>query len=243
MTNILGRSLYEKYPRPRPIKHFDSVLGLSGIAEGAHGVFYVAGANTTLDNISDPPTNATHIWEVDFTKNSHHPHAKLLCRPGAPTEFNGMAASNETIVLASASYQDSIFAIDTKIGYTWEAMKQTSLMSNINSIKVSDGYLIFQGSACDDFAISPKGFTLNSTFGSDIEQVTFTKNGTAVGHEIIAGAEDPTEVVEPTGVFFGRDEGELNKIYVTTGSARAANVDVNGTDVAVGAQLLEIRLS
>ncbi|KAJ5330454.1 hypothetical protein N7476_000237 [Penicillium atrosanguineum] len=264
---IRGRSLYEKYPRPRPIKHFDSVLGLSGIAEGAHGVFYVAGANTTLDNISDPPTNATHIWEVDFTKNSHHPHAKLLCRPGAPTEFNGMAASNETIVLASASYQDSIFAIDTKTGYTWEAMKQTSLMSNINSIKVSDGYfydkvtagtgqLIFQGSACDDFAISPKGFTLNSTFGSEykfaylataagnsIEQVTFTKNGTAVGHEIIAGAEDPTEVVEPTGVFFGRDEGELNKIYVTTGSARAANVDVNGTDVAVGAQLLEIRLS
>ncbi|KAJ5557316.1 hypothetical protein N7494_001231 [Penicillium frequentans] len=279
-ANLLAFDPREKHPKKKVIKDFTPVLGLSGITEGAHDVFYVAGANTTSDNISDPPTNATHVWEVDFNKNSEHPQIKLLCRPTAPTGFNGLTSFNETILLASASYQDSIFAIDTKTGRTWEAIKQTSLMSSINGIKVSDGFvywtangalyraelypdvtagtgqLIFKGSAFDDFAIAPNGFALNSTYGSDykfaylataayntIEQVIFTRNGTAVGHEIIAGAEDSTEVAEPTGAFFGRGEGQLNKLYVTTGGASAVNVDVNGTDVAVGAQLLEIQLS
>ncbi|KAJ5945912.1 hypothetical protein N7454_002751 [Penicillium verhagenii] len=262
------------------IKDFTPVLGLSGITEGAHDVFYVVGANTTSDNITDPPKNATHIWEVDFNKNSEHPQIRLVCRPTAPTGLNGLTAFNETILLASASYQDSIFAIDTLTGRTWEAITQTSLMSSINGIKVSDGFvywtangalyraelypnvtagtghLVYQGSQFDDFAIAPNGFALNETYGAEykfaylataagntIEQVIFTQNGTAVGGELIAGADDSTEVAEPTGAFFGRGEGQLNKLYVTTGGASAVNVDVNGTDTAVGAQLLEIQLS
>ncbi|KAJ5657335.1 uncharacterized protein N7484_000984 [Penicillium longicatenatum] len=258
-ANLLAFDPREKHPKKKVIKDFTSVLGLSGITEGAHDVFYVA---------------------VDFNKDSEHPQIKLLCRPTAPTGFNGLTTFNETILLASASYQDSIFAIDTQTGRTWEAITQTSLMSSINGIKVSNGFvywtansalyraelypnvtagtgqLIFQGSAFDDFAISPDGFALNSTYGSDykfaylataaentIEQVIFTRNGTAVGHEIIAGAEDSTEVAEPTGAFFGRGEGQLNKLYVTTGGASAVNIDTNGTDVAVGAQLLEIQLN
>ncbi|CRL23303.1 unnamed protein product [Penicillium camemberti] len=279
-ANLLSFDPSEKHPRKKVIKEFTSVLGLSGITEGAHDVFYVTGANTTSDNIWDPPKNATHVWEVDFTKNSDNPKIKLLCRPMAPTGFNGLARFNDTILLATASFQDSIFAIDARTGRTWEAIKQESLMSSINGIKVSDnfvywtansalyraqlypnvtagtGQLIFQGGAFDDFAIAPNGFALNSTYGSNykfaylstsagnsIEQVIFTRNGTAIGSEIIAGSEDSTEVAEPTGVFFGRGEGQLNKIYVTTGGGSGVNVDVNGTETAVGAQLLEIQLN
>ncbi|KAJ5753776.1 uncharacterized protein N7511_007929 [Penicillium nucicola] len=279
-ANLLAFDPRETPAQKRVIKEFSSVLGITGITEGAHDVFYVTGANTTSDNISDPPKNATHVWEVDFNTGSKNPKIKLLCRPTAPTGFNGMATFNETILLASASYQNSIFAIDVKTGRTWEAIKQTNLMSSINGIKVSDGFvywtangalyraelysnvtagtgqLIYQGSAFDDFAISPNGFALNETYGSSykfaylataaentIEQVIFTSDGTAVGGEIIVGSEDSTEVAEPTGVFFGRGHGELNKIYVTTGGASAVNVDVNGTETAVGAQLLEIQLS
>ncbi|KAJ5606860.1 hypothetical protein N7537_003479 [Penicillium hordei] len=255
---------------------FHLVLGLSGITEGAHDVFYVTGANTTSNNTGNLPKNATHTWEVDFTKDGDNSKIKLLCRPTAPTRFNGLARFNDTILLATASYQDSIFAFDTRIGRIWEAIKQESLMSSINGIKVSDsfvywtansalaipnvtagtGQLIFQGSAFDDFAVSPSGFALNSTYsanykfaylstsaGNTIEQVIFTRNGTTIGSEIIAGSEDLTEVAEPTGVFFGRGEGQLNKIYVTTGGGSGVNVDVNGTETAVGAQLLGIQLS
>lgn len=279
-ASLLAFDPREKHPRKRVVKTFDTVLGLDGIAEGAHDVFYVAGSNTTSDTISDPPANATHIWSVDFTKNSEHPDIHLVCRPTAPTGFNGLAAFNESILLASASYQDSIFAIDTRTGRTWEAIKQESLMSSINGIKVSEefvywtangalyraelfsnvtaatGHLIFQGSQFDDFAIAPQGFALNSTYGSNyrfaylatasgntIEQVIFTQNGVAVGSDIIAGGEDSTEIAEPTGAFFGRGKGQLNKLYVSTGGASAVNVDVNGVETAVGAQLLEIQLS
>ncbi|KAJ5734915.1 uncharacterized protein N7483_000040 [Penicillium malachiteum] len=279
-ANLLAFDPQETPVQKKVIQDFTSILGLDGITEGPHDVFYVAGSNTTSDNISDPPTNATHVWEVDFNTDSGNPKIKLLCRPMAPTGFNGLTTFNETILLASASYQDAIFAIDTQTGRTWEAIKQESLMSMINGIKVSDGFvywtaggalyraelysnvtagtgqLIYQGSEYDDFAISPNGFALNSTFGSDytfaylataggntIDQVIFTQNGTAVGAETIAGSEDSTEIAEPTGVFFGRGDDELNKIYMTTGGASAVNVDVNGTDVAVGAQLLEIQLS
>ncbi|KAJ5608682.1 hypothetical protein N7528_009249 [Penicillium herquei] len=279
-ANLLAFDPQETPVRKQVIQHFTTVQGLDGITEGAHDAFYVAGSNTTSDTISDPPVNATHVWEVDFNTNTGNPTIKLLCRPTAPTGFNGLTTFNETVLLASASYQDSIFAIDTQTGRTWEAIKQESLMSMINGIKVSDGFvywtaggalyraelypnvtagtgqLIYQGSQYDDFDIAPNGFSLNSTFGSDykfaylataaentIEQVIFTRNGTAIGAETIAGLEDSTEIAEPTGVFFGRGDDELNKIYVSTGGGSAVNVDVNGTDVAVGAQLLEIQLS
>lgn len=279
-ANLLSFDPREKHPQKKLIKEFTSVLGLSGITEGAHDIFYVTGANTTSDNISDPPKNATHIWEVNFNEHGNSPKIKLLCRPTAPTGFNGLATFNETILLASASYQDAIFAVDTSTGRTWEAIKQESLMSSINGIKVSDGFvywtansalyraelypnvtagtgqLIFQGSAFDDFVIAPSGFALNSTYdsnynfaylttsaGNTIEQVIFTRNGTAIGGETVAGSEDSTEVAEPTGVFFGRGDDQLNRIYVTTGGGSGVNVDVNGTETAVGAQVLEIQLS
>lgn len=279
-ASLLSFDPSEAHPKKRVIKTFESVLGLSGITEAAPDVFYVTGANTTSDNISDPPKNATHVWKVDFSDDSNDPKIELLCRPTEVTDFNGMTAFNETILLASASYENAIYAIDTETGITWEAAYQESLMKSINGIKVSDdfvywtangalyraelfsnvtagpGQLIYQGSQYDDFAISPNGFALNSTYGSNykyaylataagnsVEQIIFTQEGEAISAEIIAGSDDSVEIAEPTGVFFGRGQEDFNTIFVTTGGGSAVNVDVDGVQTAVGAQLLGIQLN
>ncbi|PWY96054.1 hypothetical protein BO94DRAFT_542132 [Aspergillus sclerotioniger CBS 115572] len=265
---------------PSPKKHilhtFDSVLGLSGITEAAHDIFYVTGANTTSANIDDPPKNATHVWRVDFNiGNGTAPEITLIARPTAPTGFNGLAAFNETIILASASYQDSIFAVDTTTGYTWEAIKQTNLMSSINGLKIQDGFvywtaggdlyrallynnvtagvgeLIVKGTSFDDFAIAPDGFRAGNgrkyvyaatAAENTIMEISFDLEGGENRTEVVAGDLDSTEIAEPTGCAFGRGEGEVNVLYVTTGGGSAVAVDVDGVDVAVGAQLLGIRL-
>ncbi|KAH9845304.1 hypothetical protein Tdes44962_MAKER01314 [Teratosphaeria destructans] len=258
---------------------FDTVLGLSGITETSPDVFVITGSNTTSSNIQDPPKNATEVWRVDFTANTTHPDISLICRPTQPTDFNGLAAYNETLVLASATFQSSIYAVDIETGASWEAIKKNDSMSQINGIKVQDGYVYWTANAlyraplypnitagavqtiyspltADDFAIAPDGFALNSTYGAEygfayiatagensVVQIVFDGDGHAVGsEETIAGAEDSTEMAEPTGCFFGRGEGEERKVFVTTGGGSGVAVDVDGTDVAVGAQLLEISL-
>ncbi|TVY80335.1 hypothetical protein LSUE1_G005676, partial [Lachnellula suecica] len=285
-ASILAFDPRESNATKQVLMTFDTAPSLSGITEGAHDVFYVTGANTTFDNIEDPPTNATHVWQVDFnqntttTQNTTKPAIKLVARPEAPTGFNGMAAFNENIILASATYQDSIFAVDVTTGRTWEAIKD-DLMTQINGIKVQDGFvywtvggdfcraklypnvtagtgeIIAKGSAFDDFALSPNGFKLNTTVGNStkyayaatagynsILQISFnSKDGGMNETETIAGSEYSTEIAEPTGAAFGRGVGQLNKLYVTTGSGSGENVDVNGVATAVGAQLLEIQLS
>ena len=282
-ASLLAFDPSEETPEKVVLQTFTTVLGLSGITEAAHDVFYVTGANTTSDNIEDPPKNATHLWRVDFTQsnNTNEPVITLIARPTAPTGFNGLAAFNETIILASASFQDSIFAVDTTSGYTWEAIKN-DLMSDINGIKVQDGYVYWTagGNFCraklysnvtsgagevitdstsinfDDFALGPDGFRLNTTVGSStkyayaatavsnsIMQISFDEDGGMNQTAIIAGSEDSTEIAEPTGAAFGRGEGQLNKLYITTGGGSGQNVDVNGVETAVGAQLLQIQLS
>jgi hypothetical protein len=279
-ASLLAFNASEENPQKQVLEAFTTVLGLSGITEAAHDVFYVTGANTTSDNIGNPPKNATHLWRIDFTQNTTSPVVTLIARPTAPTGFNGLAAFNDTIILASASYQGSIFAVDVTTGRTWEAVAN-NLTTQINGIKVQDGHvywtaggdfcrarlypnvtagpgeIIAEATAFDDFALSPDGFRLNSTVGNStkyaygatagynsILQISFSENGG--GNEtsvIVAGSEDSTEIAEPTGAAFGRGTGQLNKLYVTTGGGSGQNVDVNGTETAVGAQLLEITLN
>jgi hypothetical protein len=280
-ASLLAFDPSQANPEKVVLKTFDSVLGLSGITEAAHDVFYVTGANTTSDNIEDPPVNATHLWRVDFNSNADDaPEITLIARPTAPTGFNGLAAFNETIILASASYQDSIFAVDTTTGETWEAIKN-DMMSDINGIKVHDGYvywtanadfcraklysnvtagqplLIAEGTSFDDFAVAPDGFRTNNTIpGTDrlyayaatagqnsIMQISFDRDGGNNQTAIIAGSADSTEIAEPTGCAFGRGAGQINKLYITTGGGSGQNVDVDGVETAVGAQLLEIQLN
>lgn len=216
---------------------FDTVLGLSGITEGAHDVFYVTGANTTSANIEDPPTNATHLWKVDFTTGDQ-PDISLIARPQAPTGFNGLAAFNESIILASASFQDSIFAVDATTGYTWEAIKN-DMMSAINGLKVQDGYVYWTagsdfcraklhpnvtatdaeilavGSAFDDFALGPDGFHLANTTYTNTTKYAFAS--TSAYNTIMQIIFDTETGKNTTSII----AGDLNSIEVAepTGAA------------------------
>ena len=211
--------------RPRPLRHH----------EAAHDIFYITGANTTSANIGDPLTNTTHVWRVDFTgnANSTNPNVTLIARPTAPTGFNGLAAFNETIILA----------VDTTTGYTWEAIKDEDLMSSLNGLKVQDGFVywtaggdfcrarlydnvtagpgevIAQGTSFDDYAVAPDGFRAASgrkyayaatAAQNPVMEISFDLEGGRNRTEVVAGDLDSTEIAEPTGCAFGREKGEAN---------------------------------
>ncbi|KUJ08299.1 uncharacterized protein LY89DRAFT_711717 [Mollisia scopiformis] len=221
-ARLLAFNANEANPEKQVLVTSDTVLGLSGISEGAHDVFYVTGANTTSDNIEDPPTNATYVWEVDFTQNATLP-----------------AMEDDLII--------DINGIKVKDGYL------AKLYSNVTA---GVGKVIVNASPLDDFVIAPDGFRLNTTLGNStkyayaataaensILQISFNKAGGTNQTAIVAGDVDSTEIAEPTGTAFGRGEGQLNKLYVATGGGSGVNVDADGVETAVGAQLLEIQLS
>lgn len=133
-----------KDPKPVLLATFPSILGLSGITEVSHDVFYITGANTTGSNIEDPPKNATKVWKVDFNgRADHDPKITLIAEPKLPlvTDFNGLTTFNSSIILASATFQDTVVALDVNTGKYWTAFKDAN-MTQINGIKVAaDGYL------------------------------------------------------------------------------------------------------
>lgn len=143
-ANLFSIDPTEEDPEPVLISTFPSILGLSGITEVSHDVFYITGANTTGSNISDPPKNATKVWRVDFNQGSaDSPKIDLIAEPVLPlvTDFNGLTTFNESIILASASFQDTVVAMDVNTGDYWTAFDDAE-MSDINGIKAgADGYL------------------------------------------------------------------------------------------------------
>jgi hypothetical protein len=184
-ANLFSFDPSQQDPEPVLLATFPSILGLSGITEVSHDVFYITGANTTGENISDPPVNATKVWKVDFNGRGTTPNIELIAEPVLPlvTDFNGLTTFNESIILASASFQSTVVAMNVNTGDYWTAFENSN-MSDINGIKVGqDGYLywtvsdgllratlydnltlgtpetVYAGSY-DDFAISYDGFSL-----------------------------------------------------------------------------------
>lgn len=185
-ANLLSFDPSQEDPEPVLLATFPSILGLSGITEVSHDVFYITGANTTGENIQDPPKNATKVWKVDFnTGNGSVPAIELIAEPVLPlvTDFNGLTTFNESIILASATFEDTVVAMDINTGDYWTAFDDAQ-MSSINGIKVGqDGYLYWTASSglvraplydnltlgtsqalysgsYDDFAVSYDGFAL-----------------------------------------------------------------------------------
>lgn len=185
-ANLLTLDPSEAEPEAVVIQNFPSILGLSGITEVKPDVFVITGANTTGSNISDPPLNATKVWIVDFNQGQgNNPLIELIAEPVLPlvTDFNGLTTFNETIILASATFQDTVVAMDITTGDYWTAFDDP-LMASINGIKVGqDGYLYWTGNSglaraplysnltlgtaetlydasYDDFAVSYDGFAL-----------------------------------------------------------------------------------
>lgn len=149
-ANLLSFDPTQDKPEPVLISTFPSILGLSGITEISHDVFIITGANTTGSNIQDPPKNATKVWKVDFNKGGPStPQIDLIGEPVLPlvTDFNGLTTFNESIILASATFQDTVVAMDVNTGDYWTAFEDSE-MSSINGIRVgSDGYLYWTASS------------------------------------------------------------------------------------------------
>lgn len=147
-ANLLSFDPTETEPEAVLIGTFPSILGLSGITEISPDVFIITGANTTGSNIRDPPVNATKVWKVDFNEGGvNSPTIELIAEPVLPlvTDFNGLTTFNESIILGSASFQDTVVAMDINTGAYWTAFDDAA-MSAINGIKVgSDGYLYWTG--------------------------------------------------------------------------------------------------
>lgn len=185
-ANLLSFDPSQAEPEAVLIQNFPSILGLSGITEVKPDVFVITGANTTGSNISDPPVNATKVWIVDFNQGQgNNPLIELIAEPVLPqvTDFNGLTTFNETTILASATFQDTVVAMDITTGDYWTVFDD-ALMASINGIKVGqDGYLYWTGNSglaraplysnltlgtaeslydgsYDDFAVSYDGFAL-----------------------------------------------------------------------------------
>lgn len=143
-ANLLSFDPTQADPEPVLLGTFPSILGLSGITEVSHDVFIITGANTTGSNIRDPPVNATGVWKVDFnTGGPDSPTIELIAEPVLPTltDFNGLTTFNESIILGSASFQDTVVAMDIETGAYWTVFDDAA-MSSINGIRVGgDGYL------------------------------------------------------------------------------------------------------
>ncbi|TGO13474.1 hypothetical protein BTUL_0069g00410 [Botrytis tulipae] len=110
----------QETPEKQVVATFTNVLGLTGITESAHNVFYITGANNTSATICDPLKNATQVWRVDYSGNTTEPVITHIASPTYPTiiDFNGLAAYNESIILASASHDNAIAAVDVETGRT-----------------------------------------------------------------------------------------------------------------------------
>ncbi|TGO56925.1 hypothetical protein BOTNAR_0212g00010 [Botryotinia narcissicola] len=264
-ARLLAFDPTQENPERQVVATFANVLGLTGITESAH-----------------------NVWRVDYSGNTTEPVITHIASPTYPTiiDFNGLAAYNESIILASASHDNAIAVVDVETGRTWVAFVD-DLMSNINGIKIQDGYIYWTAGSdfCraelhsnftistaevialgsedssslnfDDFALSANVWKTNQTnsegrkyaylttsVNNSIMEISFdAKTGGNNETAIIASALDSTDIAEPTGAAFGRAQGQLNKLYVTTGGGRGMNVDVDGVETAVGAQLLEITLT
>lgn len=253
---------------------FDSILGLSGITEIQPDVFIITGANTTGENIMDPPLNATGVWRVDFNQgNGTVPAVELIANPTAPavTDFNGLTTYNESLILASASFEDSVFALDVNTGDYWEVIKDAT-MPSINGIKLNDGFLYWTSTdgffraelyedltigavqnlttgSFDDFAVSPNGFAVSGNAASAGYKYAYIAGIENVIEEVVLDAASG-EVIS-TGVV----DGATNSTTVArpTGCEFGRTKDQENklfcttggamsTNFEIGGQLLELTL-
>lgn len=147
----------------------------------------------------------------------------------------------------------SINGIKVQDGFVyWTAGGDFCRAKLYSNVTAGPGEVIAEAIAFDDFAVSPDGFRAGSgrkfayaatAAENTIMQISFDLQGGRNLTSVIAGSLDSTEIAEPTGCAFGRGEGEMDWLYVTTGGGSGVGVDVDGVEVAVGAQLLGIKLN
>jgi hypothetical protein len=139
---------------------FPSVLGLLGIAEIGHDIFYVAGGNFSLTTFVST-TGSYAVWEVDIRGYDKHGVAGV--------KVQKLVDIKEAMFLNGATRLDSaskkLLIADPFLGGVWEVdvdkgtyelgidipeMKPTSgpgVSLGVNGIKVKDGYLYFDNTS------------------------------------------------------------------------------------------------
>lgn len=135
---------------------FPSVLGLLGIAQIGHDIFYVAGGNFSLTTFVNTPGSYA-VWEVDIRGYDEYGVAGV--------KVSKVVDIKEAIFLNGATRLDSaskkLLLADSFLGGVWEVdvdkgtyelgieipeMKPASgpgFSIGVNGIKVKDGYLYF----------------------------------------------------------------------------------------------------
>jgi len=182
VTVLSAPELYQVDPfhtdsPPTLIHRFPRVMGLLGIVELQHDVFYVIAGNLSVVTLST--TNGSYsVWKVEMGSGkvldgAIDPPAivsKVVDIPEGAL-LNGMAVLNESrgLVVIGDSGVGQVFTLDVETGKYSKTiddptMKPTSALQvpGINGLKIRDGYLYYTSSAQALFIRIP----INGTDGS-----------------------------------------------------------------------------
>jgi hypothetical protein len=204
---------------------FPSVLGLLGIAEISHDIFYVAGGNFSIATIVNTPGSYA-VWKVDIRGYDEHGVAGV--------KVEKVVDIKEAIFLNGATRLDSaskkLLIADSFLGAVWEVdvdkgtyelgieipeMKPTGgpgLSIGVNGIKVKDGYLYFDNTAQESLS------------RVDIDEVSGAISGAV---ELLASGIQPDDFVIGEGGLIWIAQNSRNTISVLLKNGTV--VDVAGS--------------
>jgi len=210
---------------------FPSVLGLTGIAQIGHDIFYVAGGNFSLTTLVNTPGSYA-VWEVDIRGYDQ--------RGVAGVKVNKVVDLKEVTFVNGATRLDSaskkLLLADSLLGGVWEVdvekgtyelgielpeMKPTSgpgFSIGVNGIKVKDGYLYFDNTSQETL----------SRIAIDI--VSGSVSGAV---EVLATGIEPDDFVIGKGDLIWIAQDSLNTISVLLKNGTVVNVAGSSNSLVV----------
>lgn len=210
---------------------FPSILGLLGIAQIGHDIFYVAGGNFSLTTLVSTPGSFA-VWEVDIRGYDEHGVDGVKVNKIVDIKeamlLNGATRldSASKILLIADSFLGGVWEVDVekgtyKLGIVMAEMKPTSgpgFSIGVNGIKVKDGYLYFDNTAQETLsriAIDPGSGTVS---------------GAA---EVLASGIEPDDFVFGKGDLIWIAQNSLNTISVLLKNGTVVNVAGSSNSLAV----------
>ncbi|RMZ85808.1 hypothetical protein DV737_g504, partial [Chaetothyriales sp. CBS 132003] len=151
---------------PILLADFAGNLGVVGIAELGHNIFYVAVGNWSVHTLVATP-GSWSVWEIDLTGFEHHRHykdavtRKVADLPGAGA-LNGMTVLNPiagTVLVADSLYS-AVWRVNVNTGEVIAVLNDTTMAAQpqlaplalgINAINIRDGYLYYDNTDTGNF--------------------------------------------------------------------------------------------
>ncbi|KPI39323.1 uncharacterized protein AB675_5138 [Cyphellophora attinorum] len=154
---------------PILLAEFPGNLGVLGIVELGHDVFYVAVGNWSA-KLAEPTPGSWSLWEIDLNGcDVHHGQSpktqKIVDLPEAGF-LNGMAVLNPTAgtVIVADSLYSGVWRVNVRSGELDVAINHTSmapqpelatLALGINALSIRDGYLYYDNTDSGTFYRMP----------------------------------------------------------------------------------------